>query len=189
MDISSDSPREHHVSSSTVHVWFWSATVHEPRPLDQVSPTCRETKDGPLSPVLVFAPSGCYGRDDGCCPLCLLQIISMTHCPCVLCQTCFTSFFCVAIKERSVHQLICPQCGQPEIRSQGALEESMDYFNLLDTQVRQGEGGTDGHSLCPDGRCGSRSVTFCLRTSMNCSRGNSVTEPCRTCPVSAGVLM
>ncbi|XP_047224334.1 E3 ubiquitin-protein ligase RNF31 isoform X3 [Girardinichthys multiradiatus] len=45
-------------------------------------------------------------------------------------------------KERSVDQLTCPQCGQPEIRGQGALEESMDYFNLLDTQIR--------HFLPPD---------------------------------------
>lgn len=61
----------------------------------------------------------------------------MTHCSCFLCQSCFTSCFSVAIKERAVHLLTCPQCGQPEIRSQGALEESMDYFNLLDTQVSQ----------------------------------------------------
>ncbi|XP_023191820.1 E3 ubiquitin-protein ligase RNF31-like isoform X2 [Xiphophorus maculatus] len=81
------------------------------------------------------------------CPICRDQvsfskIITMTHCSCFLCQSCFTSCFSVAIKERAVHQLTCPQCGQPEIRSQGALEESMDYFNLLDTQIR--------HFLPPD---------------------------------------
>ncbi|XP_029970898.1 E3 ubiquitin-protein ligase RNF31 [Salarias fasciatus] len=75
------------------------------------------------------------------CPICQDQvsfskIITMTHCSCFLCQTCFTTFFSAAIKERSVEQLVCPQCGQPEVRGQGGLEESMDYFNLLDTQIR-----------------------------------------------------
>lgn len=64
------------------------------------------------------------------------QIITMTHCSCFLCQTCFKMFFTTAIKERNVDQLVCPQCGRPEVRGQGGLEESMDYFNLLDTQVR-----------------------------------------------------
>ncbi|XP_014868041.1 PREDICTED: E3 ubiquitin-protein ligase RNF31-like isoform X1 [Poecilia mexicana] len=81
------------------------------------------------------------------CPICRDQvsfskIITMTHCSCFLCQSCFTSCFSIAIKERAIHQLTCPQCGQPEIRGQGALEESMDYFNLLDTQIR--------HFLPPD---------------------------------------
>ncbi|KAM4556131.1 E3 ubiquitin-protein ligase RNF31 isoform 1-T1 [Fundulus diaphanus] len=81
------------------------------------------------------------------CPIChdqvsFSKIITMTHCSCFLCRTCFTSFFSVAIKERSVDQLTCPQCGQPEIRGRGALGESMDYFNLLDTQIR--------HFLPPD---------------------------------------
>lgn len=75
------------------------------------------------------------------CPICQDQvsfskIITMTHCSCFLCQTCFTTFFSAAIKERSVEQLVCPQCGQPEVRGKGWLEESMDYFNLLDTQIR-----------------------------------------------------
>ncbi|XP_040000878.1 E3 ubiquitin-protein ligase RNF31-like [Xiphias gladius] len=75
------------------------------------------------------------------CPICQDQvtfskIITMTHCSCFLCQTCFKTFFAAAIKERSVDQLVCPQCGRPEVRGQGGMEESMDYFNLLDTQIR-----------------------------------------------------
>lgn len=66
----------------------------------------------------------------------LLQIITMTHCSCFLCQTCFKTFFTSAIKEKSIDQLICPQCGKPEIGGHGRMEESMEYFNLLDTQVR-----------------------------------------------------
>ncbi|XP_030258948.1 E3 ubiquitin-protein ligase RNF31 isoform X5 [Sparus aurata] len=75
------------------------------------------------------------------CPICQEQvsfskIITMTHCYCFLCQTCFKTFFSVAIKEKSIEQLVCPQCGRPEIKRQGGMEESMDYFNLLDTQIR-----------------------------------------------------
>ncbi|XP_041805183.1 E3 ubiquitin-protein ligase RNF31 isoform X2 [Chelmon rostratus] len=75
------------------------------------------------------------------CPICQEQvsfskIITMTHCSCFLCQTCFKTFFSSAIKEKSIDQLVCPQCGRPDIRGQGGMEESMDYFNLLDTQIR-----------------------------------------------------
>ncbi|KAI3374714.1 hypothetical protein L3Q82_021028, partial [Scortum barcoo] len=75
------------------------------------------------------------------CPICQEQvsfskIIIMTHCSCFLCQTCFKTFFSSAIKEKNIDQLVCPQCGRPEVRGQGGMEESMDYFNLLDTQIR-----------------------------------------------------
>ncbi|XP_039649911.1 E3 ubiquitin-protein ligase RNF31-like [Perca fluviatilis] len=72
-----------------------------------------------------------------CCPLCQDQvsfskIITMTHCSCFLCQTCFKTFFSAAIKERSIDQLVCPQCGRPEVKGHAGME----YFNLLDTQIR-----------------------------------------------------
>ncbi|XP_034410913.1 E3 ubiquitin-protein ligase RNF31 isoform X3 [Cyclopterus lumpus] len=72
------------------------------------------------------------------CPICQEQvsfskIITMTHCSCFLCQTCFKTFFLSAIKEKSVDQLVCPQCGRPEVRGQGRME----YFNLLDTQIHE----------------------------------------------------
>ncbi|XP_034743200.1 uncharacterized protein si:dkey-181m9.8 [Etheostoma cragini] len=72
-----------------------------------------------------------------CCPLCQDQvsfskIITMTHCSCFLCQTCFKTFFSTAIKERSIDQLVCPQCGRPEVKGHAGME----YFNLLDTQIR-----------------------------------------------------
>ncbi|KAM8849745.1 E3 ubiquitin-protein ligase RNF31 isoform 3-T3 [Spinachia spinachia] len=71
------------------------------------------------------------------CPICQEQvsfnkIITMTHCACFLCQTCFKAFFLSAIKEKTINQLVCPQCGQPEVKGQ----EEMEYFNLLDTQIR-----------------------------------------------------
>ncbi|XP_035490530.2 E3 ubiquitin-protein ligase RNF31 isoform X3 [Scophthalmus maximus] len=76
-----------------------------------------------------------------CCPICQDQvtfskIITMTHCSCFLCHACFKTFFSSAIKERSIDQLVCPQCGRPEVSGQGGVEESMEYFNLLDTQIR-----------------------------------------------------
>ncbi|XP_030016247.1 E3 ubiquitin-protein ligase RNF31-like isoform X1 [Sphaeramia orbicularis] len=75
------------------------------------------------------------------CPICQEQVsfskvITMTHCSCFLCQTCFKTFFSVAIKEKSIDQLVCPQCGRPRIQGHGGMEEAMDYFNLLDTQIR-----------------------------------------------------
>lgn len=60
----------------------------------------------------------------------------MTHCSCFLCQSCFRTFFSSAIREKSVEQLVCPQCGKPELRADGGrMEEATDYFSLLDTQV------------------------------------------------------
>uniref|UniRef100_A0A667YDH6 Si:dkey-181m9.8 n=1 Tax=Myripristis murdjan TaxID=586833 RepID=A0A667YDH6_9TELE len=75
------------------------------------------------------------------CPICQEQvsfskIITMTHCSCCLCQSCFKAYFSSAIKEKSIEQLVCPLCGRPEVRGRGGLEESVDYFNLLDTQIR-----------------------------------------------------
>ncbi|XP_065809491.1 E3 ubiquitin-protein ligase RNF31 isoform X3 [Labrus bergylta] len=72
-----------------------------------------------------------------CCPICQEQvsfskIITMTHCSCFLCQMCFKTFFSAAIKEKSIDQLVCPQCGRPEVKG----HSGMDYFNLLDTQIR-----------------------------------------------------
>ncbi|XP_060941106.1 E3 ubiquitin-protein ligase RNF31 isoform X2 [Limanda limanda] len=63
-----------------------------------------------------------------CCPICQDQV--------TFSKTCFKTFFSAAIKERSVDQLVCPQCGRPEVKGQGAMVESMEYFNLLDTQIR-----------------------------------------------------
>lgn len=82
-----------------------------------------------------------------CCPICQEQvsfskIITMTHCSCFLCQSCFKTCFTSAIKEKSIDHLICPQCRKPEVKGQECTEESMEYFNLLDTQIR--------HFLPPD---------------------------------------
>lgn len=44
--------------------------------------------------------------------------------------------------------LVCPQCGKPEVRAQGGLEEATDYFNLLDTQVGDHRRDTPPSYLC-----------------------------------------
>lgn len=67
---------------------------------------------------------------------CVLQIITMTHCPCALCESCFKAYFTTAIKEKTIDKLVCPLCSRPDIRGKQGMEDAMDYFNLLDTQVR-----------------------------------------------------
>ncbi|KAL0966901.1 hypothetical protein UPYG_G00302010 [Umbra pygmaea] len=76
------------------------------------------------------------------CPICQEQvsfskIITMTHCPCAFCESCFKAYFSQAIKERSIVQVVCPLCSRPDMRTgRGGVEEAMEYFNLLDTQIR-----------------------------------------------------
>lgn len=104
----------------------------------------------------------------------LLQIITMTHCSCFLCQTCFKTFFSSAIKEKSVDQLVCPQCGKPEVRGQGGMEEVMDYFNLLDTQVSSPGASVDQR---PETRCFRLLGPFvCADSPLPASRARAVPE-------------
>ncbi|XP_030630408.1 uncharacterized protein LOC115812065 [Chanos chanos] len=75
------------------------------------------------------------------CPICQEQVsfskmITMTHCSCAFCEQCFKTYFSSVIKEKSIVFAVCPICNQPDIRGAGRMEESMDYFNLLDTQIK-----------------------------------------------------
>lgn len=75
------------------------------------------------------------------CPICQEQVtfskfVPMTHCPCSLCESCFKACFTAAIKEKTVDKLVCPLCSRPDIRGKQGMEDAMDYFNLLDTQIR-----------------------------------------------------
>ncbi|KAJ3594499.1 hypothetical protein NHX12_003806 [Muraenolepis orangiensis] len=75
------------------------------------------------------------------CPICQEQVtfskmVTMTHCPCALCEGCFRTYFTTAIKEKTVDKLVCPLCSRPDIRGTRGMEDAMDYFNLLDTQIR-----------------------------------------------------
>lgn len=63
-------------------------------------------------------------------------MITMTHCSCTFCESCFKAYFSSVIKEKSIEHAVCPLCNEPDVRAAGRREESMEYFNLLDTQVR-----------------------------------------------------
>ncbi|KAL7842847.1 hypothetical protein SRHO_G00245360 [Serrasalmus rhombeus] len=74
------------------------------------------------------------------CPICQEQMsfskmITMTHCSCTFCESCFKAYFSSVIKEKSIVHAVCPLCNQPDVRGAGRREESMEYFSLLDTQV------------------------------------------------------
>ncbi|KAJ8336699.1 hypothetical protein SKAU_G00379190 [Synaphobranchus kaupii] len=75
------------------------------------------------------------------CPICQEQvsfgkIITMTHCPCAFCESCFKAYFSSVIKEKSIASVVCPLCNRPDVRGSASMEEVMDYFSLLDTQIR-----------------------------------------------------
>ncbi|XP_040210440.1 E3 ubiquitin-protein ligase RNF31-like isoform X2 [Rana temporaria] len=74
------------------------------------------------------------------CPLCCDQypfskFVKMTHCNCSLCEQCFVRHFSSVIKEKSIIHVVCPICKKPELEKNGNSEESMEFFNLLDTQI------------------------------------------------------
>ncbi|XP_039610271.1 E3 ubiquitin-protein ligase lubel-like isoform X2 [Polypterus senegalus] len=73
------------------------------------------------------------------CPICNNQvsfskIVTMTHCSCAFCEVCFRAYFSIVIKEKSIVDVVCPLCRKPDIKAGGS--EVMDYFNLLDTQIK-----------------------------------------------------
>ncbi|XP_031419004.1 uncharacterized protein si:dkey-181m9.8 isoform X2 [Clupea harengus] len=75
------------------------------------------------------------------CPICQEQvcfskIITMTHCSCAFCESCFKAYFSSVIKEKSIVHAVCPLCNHPDVRGAQCLEESVEYFSLLDTQIR-----------------------------------------------------
>ncbi|XP_051990618.1 E3 ubiquitin-protein ligase RNF31-like isoform X2 [Xyrauchen texanus] len=74
------------------------------------------------------------------CPICQEQVsfnrmITMTHCSCTFCVSCFKKYFSSVIKEKCIVHAVCPICNLPDLRG-GHREESMEYFSLLDTQIR-----------------------------------------------------
>ncbi|KAM5158197.1 uncharacterized protein ACMZJ9_009450 [Mantella aurantiaca] len=75
------------------------------------------------------------------CPLCDHQypyskIVKLIHCNCYLCEQCFIRHFTSVINEKSIIHVVCPLCNIPELEENGNSDESMEYFNLLDTQIR-----------------------------------------------------
>lgn len=75
------------------------------------------------------------------CPICREQVsfskmITMTHCSCTFCESCFKAYFFSVIKEKSIEHAVCPLCNKPDVCESGRREESMEYFNLLDTKIK-----------------------------------------------------
>ncbi|XP_048020218.1 uncharacterized protein si:dkey-181m9.8 [Megalobrama amblycephala] len=74
------------------------------------------------------------------CPICQEQVsfnrmVTMTHCSCTFCESCFKKYFSSVIKEKNIVHAVCPLCNLPDVRG-GRREDSMEYFSLLDTQIR-----------------------------------------------------
>ncbi|XP_051556304.1 uncharacterized protein LOC127442368 isoform X3 [Myxocyprinus asiaticus] len=72
------------------------------------------------------------------CPICQEQVsfnrmITMTHCSCTFCESCFKKYFSSVIKEKCIVHAVCPICNLPDLRG-GHREESVEYFSLLETQ-------------------------------------------------------
>lgn len=61
-------------------------------------------------------------------------MVTMTHCSCTFCESCFKKYFSSVIKEKNIVHAVCPLCNLPDVQK-GRREESMEYFSLLDTQV------------------------------------------------------
>ncbi|XP_075439144.1 E3 ubiquitin-protein ligase RNF31-like isoform X2 [Ascaphus truei] len=64
------------------------------------------------------------------------KFVTMTHCSCSFCESCFNTYFSSVIKEKSIIHVVCPLCKKPDLEKQGSTEETMEFFNLLDTQIR-----------------------------------------------------
>ncbi|KTF94900.1 hypothetical protein cypCar_00025360, partial [Cyprinus carpio] len=64
-----------------------------------------------------------------------MEMVTMTHCSCTFCESCFKKYFSSVIKEKNIVHVVCPLCNLPDVQ-RGRREESMEYFSLLDTQIR-----------------------------------------------------
>ncbi|XP_078396775.1 uncharacterized protein LOC144679827 isoform X1 [Cetorhinus maximus] len=75
------------------------------------------------------------------CPICsdhvsFSKIVTMTHCSCSFCKDCFKNYFSSVIKEKNIVNIVCPMCSTPDLKSHHLQEDNMEYFNLLDIQIR-----------------------------------------------------
>ncbi|XP_041046522.1 uncharacterized protein si:dkey-181m9.8 isoform X2 [Carcharodon carcharias] len=63
-------------------------------------------------------------------------IVTMTHCSCSFCKDCFKNYFSSVIKEKNIVNMVCPMCSTPDLKTHQLQEDNMEYFNLLDIQIR-----------------------------------------------------
>ncbi|XP_078254634.1 E3 ubiquitin-protein ligase RNF31-like isoform X2 [Rhinoraja longicauda] len=75
------------------------------------------------------------------CPICsehvsFSRVVTMTHCSCSFCESCFKNYFTSVIKELSIDNMVCPICRTPNLKSSKHKEDITEYFNFLDIQIR-----------------------------------------------------
>src|SRR4029434_8073812 len=76
------------------------------------------------------------------CTLSLLSLIfqmqSLTSCQCLMCCECFSAYFTIAIRDKHIRDMVCPNCEEPDINDPEHLD---NYFSTLDIQVEEGGEG------------------------------------------------
>ncbi|KAL2085337.1 hypothetical protein ACEWY4_018657 [Coilia grayii] len=69
----------------------------------------------------------CWGKY----PLSKMQ--SLTSCQCLMCCECFRDHFTIAIRDKHIRDMVCPNCEEPDINDPEHLD---NYFSTLDIQLR-----------------------------------------------------
>lgn len=60
-------------------------------------------------------------------------MITFLMCQDRICKDCVSEHLTLVIKEKNIHNLVCPVCGLPDIPEDA---EATEYFNNLDIMVR-----------------------------------------------------
>ena len=60
-------------------------------------------------------------------------MITFLMCQDRICKECVTQHLTYLIKEKNIHNLVCPVCGLPDLSD---VVEATEYFNNLDIMVR-----------------------------------------------------
>ncbi|XP_062377874.1 interferon regulatory factor 9 [Sardina pilchardus] len=63
----------------------------------------------------------------------LNKMQSLTSCQCLMCSECFTRHFTIAIRDKHIRDMVCPNCEEPDINDPEHLD---NYFSTLDIQLR-----------------------------------------------------
>ncbi|XP_012688696.3 LOW QUALITY PROTEIN: E3 ubiquitin-protein ligase RNF31 [Clupea harengus] len=63
----------------------------------------------------------------------LNKMQSLTSCQCLMCCECFRDHFTIAIRDKHIRDMVCPNCEEPDINDPEHLD---NYFSTLDIQLR-----------------------------------------------------
>ncbi|KAJ8339656.1 hypothetical protein SKAU_G00342890 [Synaphobranchus kaupii] len=58
---------------------------------------------------------------------------SLTYCQCSVCVDCFQQHFTIAVKDKHIRDMVCPNCSEPDINDHERLGM---YFTFLDIQLK-----------------------------------------------------